>query len=298
MAQSALHYNRGHFGTALALADGALRSSAGAAGDLRRLAQNLRCRVLTAMDRLDESLAAATEGIRSAQQDRHGRALQLLEASRARQLLYMGHLADAAAALEGRFSPDDAHLILSILDADCVVVLGRVALHTADRRQTERIADIARVMLSSGVPSVERHAAWLLALQARAGGNLAQARRWLTAMGEKEHLAMFPVPFLDPADDPQLVRIALASGDSELAESATAAAEQRAELNPGTACVLASAVHAGGLLTWDPAGWPGPSASWKPASGSSRWLLPSKTSPLPRSGPAAPTRPSPLSTAP
>ena len=62
------------------------------------------------------------------------------------------------------------------------------------------------------------------------------------------------MPFLDPADYPQLVRIALASGDTELAESATAAAEQRAELNPGTACVLASAVHARGLLSWDP-GW-------------------------------------------
>src|SRR4029077_20461922 len=100
-----------------------------------------------------------------------GGAMLLSGASRARQFLQLGHLADAAAALEGRFSPDDAHLVLSVLDADGVVVLGRIALHTADQRQTELTAAIARVMLRSGVPGIERHAAWLLAQQAQAGGD-------------------------------------------------------------------------------------------------------------------------------
>ena len=62
---------------------------------------------------------------------------------------------------------------------------------------------------------------------------------------------MFPLFPLDPADDPQLVRIALASGDRELAESATAGAERRAEINPGVPVFLASAAHARGLLTGD-----------------------------------------------
>jgi AAA ATPase domain len=198
------------------------------------------------------ALTAATEGIRSAQQGRQGRALQLFEASRARQLLRLGNLADAAAALEGRFSPDDAHLVLSVLDADGVVVLGRIALHTADQRQTELTATIARVMLRSGVPGIERHAAWLLALQAQAGGDPAQARRWLTELGEDERLSLFPLSPLDPADDPQLVRIALASGDRELAESATAGAERRAEINREVPVFQASAVHARGLSTGDP----------------------------------------------
>src|SRR5208282_3393965 len=193
-------------------------------------------------------LATATEGIRSAQQSRQGRALQLLEASRARQLLQMGNLTDAAASLEGRFSPEEAHLVLSVLDADAVVVLGRIALRTADQRHTELTAAIARVMLKSGVPGIERHAAWLLALQAHAGGDPAEAWRWLTALGEEERLSLFPLSPLDPADDPQLVRIALASGDRELAESVTAGAERRAEINPGIAVFLASAVHARGLL--------------------------------------------------
>jgi DNA-binding CsgD family transcriptional regulator len=102
------------------------------------------------------------------------------------------------------------------------------------------------------VPGIERHAAWLLALQAQAGGDPAQGRRWLTALGEKERLSLFPLFPLDPADDPQLVRIALASGDRELAGSATAAAERRAGINPGIPAIVASAVHARGLLTGNP----------------------------------------------
>ena len=253
LAESALQYIRGRFETALALADDALRSGADVGADSRlRLASDFRSRILAVTDRFDEALAAATEGIRSAQQARQNRPLQLFEANRARQLLQMGNLADAAAALEGRFSPDDAHLVLSVLDSDAVVVLARIALHTADQRQTELTSAIARVMLRSGVPGVERHAAWLLALQAQADGDPAQARRWLTVQGETERLSVFPLFPLDPADDPQLVRIALASGDRELAESATAAAERRSEVNPGVPTMLASARHARGLLTGDP----------------------------------------------
>jgi len=254
VAESAFQYTGGHFETALALADAGLRSGADAGEDPRQWqARAFRCGILAVMDRFGEALAAVTEGIRSAQQGRQGRALQLLEASRARQLLQLGNLADAAAALEGRFSPDEAHLVLSVLDADGVVVLGRIALHTADQRQTELTSAIARVMLRSGVPGIERHAAWLLALQAQAGGDPVQARRWLTALGEKERLSLFPLFPLDPADDPQLVRIALASGDRELADSAAAGAQWRAEVNPAVPGFWASAVHARGLLAGDPA---------------------------------------------
>jgi hypothetical protein len=56
---------------------------------------------------------------------------------------------------------------------------------------------------------------------------------------------------LDPAEDPQLVRIATAAGDQELAESAAEAAERRHQVNPGAPAMLASAAHARGLLTGD-----------------------------------------------
>jgi len=56
---------------------------------------------------------------------------------------------------------------------------------------------------------------------------------------------------LDPADSPQLVRIALASADQELAISTAAFADRQADNNPGVPVFLASAAHARGLLTGD-----------------------------------------------
>ena len=258
LAEAMLHFTRGHFETALALIDAdlhSLHSSNADAGEDpgRRLARYLRGLVLIVMDRLDEALAGATEGIRSAQHGRQAWALQLFEMSQARQLLQRGQLADAVAALEGRFRPEDAHLVVRMPDADAVVVLGRAALHTADQRQAELTSAVARGMLKSGVPGVERHAAWLLALQAHAAGDPAQARRWLAARGEQERLSVFPLVPLDPSDDPQLVRIAIVSGDTELAESAVAGAERRHEINPGVPSAAASAAHARGLLTGDAA---------------------------------------------
>jgi len=58
-------------------------------------------------------------------------------------------------------------------------------------------------MLQSGVPAVERRAAWLLSLRAQARGDPAQARQWLGALGEKERLSIFPLAPLDPAGGSQ-----------------------------------------------------------------------------------------------
>jgi DNA-binding CsgD family transcriptional regulator len=253
LAESYLHYTSDHFETALALVDACLRTSVGASeGSRERLARNLRSGMLAVLDRLDEALAAVTEAIRSAQRGRQAWALNTFEIRRGCLLVELGRLDDAAAALEGRFNPDDAHLVVAGLEAAGVVALGRIALHIGDQRQHDLTAVIAKVMLRSGVPSVERHAAWLLALQAQAAGDPAQALRWLTALGGKERLSIFPLSPLDPMDDPQLVRIALAGEDRELAESATAAAERRREINTGVPSILASAAHARGLLTGDP----------------------------------------------
>jgi hypothetical protein len=209
--------------------------------------------MLAVLDRLDGALAAAaTDGIRSAQQARQGWALNTFEIRRGCFLFELGQLDDDAAALEGRFHPDDSHLVVAGLKAAGVVTLGRVALHTGDQRQRDLTTSIAKVMLRSGVPSVQRHAAWLLALQAHAEGEPAPALRWLTARGEKERLSIFPLAPLDPMDNPQLVRIALASGDGELAKAATAPAERRRKINPGVPAIRASADHARGLLTGDP----------------------------------------------
>ena len=142
----------------------------------------------------------------------------------------MGRLDDASVVLNGRF---DAHgpPVVTVMDAAGVVALGRLALHTGDGRQVRQMSEIAKAMLNESTPGVRRHAAWLLSLQATADGDPRQAHQWLCAMGEPERRHVLPRLWMDMADEPQMVRMALAVGDRELAESAAADANRRAELS-------------------------------------------------------------------
>jgi DNA-binding CsgD family transcriptional regulator len=249
LAESGLVYADGRFASALELVETALRTGLNASDDTRgHLTRQWRCDVLTMLDRLDESLQMSTENVAAAQRDRQGWALGVFETGRARQLLQMGRLPDAAAALEERFTPDVAHEVVSVLDAAGVVALGRIALHTGDRGQARQATETAQVMLDQGAPSVRRHAAWLLALQAKAEGDLQGAYRWLCALGEDERTSIVPLFPMDVADEARLVQIALAAQDHELAASAAAAAERRSRLNPGIRSIAAAAAHANGLL--------------------------------------------------
>ena len=252
LAESYFHYTRSEFQTALTLADAAVRSSL-AAGDQssQHLARNLRCGMLAVVDRIDEALAVTADGLRIAQQGRQAWALNTFEIRRGCLLFQQGRLADAATTLGGRYSPEEAHLVVAGVEAAGVVAAGRVALHMADKGQLSLTTSVAQVMLNSGIPKVAQHAAWLLALEAMAMGKAAQARKFLSFGSGVERLTLFPLLPFDPMDDPQLVRIAMELGDLELAESTAAAAQERVERNPGTAGLLASAAHARGLLTGD-----------------------------------------------
>jgi DNA-binding CsgD family transcriptional regulator len=106
-------------------------------------------------------------------------------------------------------------------------------------------------MLNDSTPGLRRHAAWLVSLEAAADGDLRQAHQWLCAMGEPERKHVLQRLWMDVADEPQMVRIALANGDRELAESAVADASRRAELNPDVPSLDAVAAHATGLLNAD-----------------------------------------------
>ncbi len=249
LAESGLLYADGKFASALDMVERALRSGLDTTDDTRRhLTYQWRCDMLTIVDRLDESLRMSTEAVTSAQLDRQGWALNNFETGRGRQLLQMGRPADAAAALEEQFSVDMAHKIVSVLDAAGVVALGRAALHMGDTSLTRQAREIARVMLGQTAPSVRRHAAWLLALQAMAEGDSVRAHEWLCALGETERLFILPRFPMDVADDARLVHIALASQDEELAAHAAAAAQIRARLNPDIRSLAAAAAHARGLL--------------------------------------------------
>jgi DNA-binding CsgD family transcriptional regulator len=249
LAESGLAYADGRFGQALELVEASLRTSLKASDDTRgHIAHQWRCDVLTMLDRLDEALQMSIANVAAAQRDRQGWALGLFEAGRGRQLLQMGRLSDAAAALEARFTPDVAAQVANVPDAAGIVALGRVALHTGDQPLRRRAREIAHVMLDQSSPGVRRHAAWLLALLAMAEGDAARAHRWLCALGEDERTSIVPLFPMDVADEARLVHIALAVQDHELGAVAALATQQRSRLNPTIRSIAAAAAHVSGLL--------------------------------------------------
>jgi DNA-binding CsgD family transcriptional regulator len=253
LAESGLLYADGEFPRALEMVERALRSGVRTSDDTRgHLTYQWRCDVLTMVDRLDVSLQMSTEGVASAQRDRQGWALSIFETGRGRQLLQMGRLADAAAALEGQLTVDMAPHIVSVLDAAGVVALGRVAMHIGDLGLSRQAREIAQVMLGQSAPSVRHHAAWLLALQEMARGDAARAHGWLCAFGQEERLSIVPLFPMDVADEARLIHIALGAHDDELAARAADAAQCRARLNPQIRSIAAAAAHAKGLLDHNP----------------------------------------------
>ena len=253
LAESGLMYADGEFPRALEMVERALRSGVRTSDDTRsHLTYQWRCDVLTMVDQLDMSLQMSTEGVASAQRDRQGWALSIFETGRGRQLLQMGRLADAAAALEGQLNVDMAPHIVSVLDAAGVVALGRVGMHLGDPGLSRQAREIALVMLGQSAPSVRHHASWLLALQEMAGGDAARAHEWLRAFGEEERLSIVPLFPMDVADEASLIHVALAADDDELAVRAADAAQSRARLNPQIRSIAAAAAHARGLLDHNP----------------------------------------------
>ena len=205
--------------------------------------------VLTMVDRLDESLQMSTEGVASAQRDRQGWALSIFETGRGRQLLQMGRLADAAAALEGQLTVDMAPQIVSVLDAAGVVALGT-------RRHTHGRPGPVSAGPGDGPGDArperpERTSSRRLAARVAGNGRRrrpARAHERLRALGEDERMGIVPLFPMDVADEARLIHIALAAQDDELAAHAADAAQRRAELNPQIRSVAAAAAHARGLL--------------------------------------------------
>src|SRR5580700_2846538 len=250
IGRSAMEYQLGRFELSLRLLQGVDPAVLAGFDDPReRLTHSYRSWLLAALDRGDEAAAVAEDGLASAQRDRQNWAVHVFETWTGRNLLHLGRLDEANAMLEGRFHLADAHLIVGVLDAASVVALGRTKLHIGDERGAHEVAEMAKVMLTTTAPVVRRHAAWFLAVQAMTAGDPDQAHRWLCALGETERLSLFPLFPMEAADDPLLVRMALAAGDSELAKAVTELAARRHELNPGVASMAGAAAHTRGLLS-------------------------------------------------
>jgi DNA-binding CsgD family transcriptional regulator len=211
-----------------------------------RMADNFRASFLATLDRFDEAFHVADSGLAAAQRDRQNWALRMFETWKGRQLLQRGRLAEAAVALEGRFSLEDADRIVG-REAPNVVALGKLKIHGGDDVGAREVAEIAKLLLTASAPIVQRHGAWYLALHAMCQGNADEARDWLGACDDADRLGLFPLFPMEIADDPQLVRIAVAAGDAELAEHVIEQAERRCELNPGVVSFKAAVAHARGL---------------------------------------------------
>jgi DNA-binding CsgD family transcriptional regulator len=244
---SLLLCHEGRFARALETHEAALRDGFGRGEGTRQRVANLWWSdLLGQVDRLEESMELAVDGIASAQRDRQAWALDYFETWRGRQLFLQGKLADAAAALDGRFEPEDADKIAGMY-AGGLATLGRIAIHTEDQEVARATADVARVMVATGTPGTARHGAWLLALQAMAAGDPQAACRLLRS----EDQFILPMHPIDVTDGPHLVRVALAGGDHELAVRAVGLAEQHAARSPEIGSVVAAAAHARGLLDDD-----------------------------------------------
>src|SRR5258706_4083563 len=156
-------------------------------------------------------------------------------------LLQQGQLSDAGAALEGAFAAEGITLALAIPDAAGLVALGQVAIHTGDQRLSGKCAEIARATLAvEAFDNARRHLVWLLALQAMARGDAAAARDELRAGNSEPGGAVLPVLAREVCTEPHHVRLALAAGDSALADNAVSDAEQRARRNPRDASIAST----------------------------------------------------------
>jgi DNA-binding CsgD family transcriptional regulator/tetratricopeptide (TPR) repeat protein len=251
LSEGGLQYVRGHFRRALELFEAILRDELPEAHGLDELLTRLwRASTLVALDRDEDGLEAVDELIAESLKRGFSFFLHVAEMMRGHLLLQMGRLDDAAAVLNGRFDPHGPPVV-NVVDATGVVALGRLALHTGDGRQVRLTSEIAKTMLNESTPGIRRHAAWLLSLQATADGDPRQAHKWLCAMGEPERMHVLSRLWPDVADESQMVRMAIAVGDRELADSAVAEARRRSELSPGVTSLAATAAHASGLLNRD-----------------------------------------------
>ncbi len=155
--ESGLAYQLLDFRRSLEVLLTAERRQLGGQGDARaRLAHMLRSWILAATDRYEDALQAIDAGVIAAQRDRQNWALRVFETTRGRQMLQMGNFAEAALALEGRFSTEEAHLIAGALHAPSVVALGTLKIHTGDgparwRLPRSRRSCCRRGRLASGI---------------------------------------------------------------------------------------------------------------------------------------------------
>ncbi|WP_342451896.1 ATP-binding protein [Streptomyces palmae] len=208
--------------------------------------------LLNAAGRSAEALAAAEEGAREARGQGRTATTRLWLTNRARVLLDAGRLADARASADVASAMTDEFGRGDLADITLRHAMMRVALHTNDQQAAREYAARARRMRSGGAPLVREVGSWMLALMADVEGRpdraMAELDEVMAARAE-ERPAL--AGWLDPADTPVLVRMAVRADAYERAAQAVGLAERRAALNPELPFLAATAAHARGLLDND-----------------------------------------------
>jgi DNA-binding CsgD family transcriptional regulator/tetratricopeptide (TPR) repeat protein len=254
LSAGGIRYEEGYFTESLERIDAAVRAGAVEGEDARaRMAQQWRAEVLATVDRFDEAVQLAIDGLESARRSSQAWAIQLWGQWRGRQHYLLGEYSDAIAALEGILQPAEAALAFGAGYSSATSALAGTAIHVGDRQLMRDCARLATAMLERGTPEHRRHAAWVVARLAQAEGAAERAAQVLrdVAAGLPAGEPVLPCFPADVTDQVELVRMALAVGDGSLGRRAAELASQRASLNPGVDTVVAAAAHAQGLLQRD-----------------------------------------------
>ena len=248
LAESGLHYLKSDFAHARDWVEACCRTGADLAEPSRTvLVHYWRAEVYSVLDRYDDALQLTAANLARAQHDRQVWGSFLFEGGRGRHLLQVGRLDDAAAALEPAVEAAEHVSQASVLDAAAAAALGQVAIHTGDGDQLARCLAFTESLRLDGTPAVKRHAAWLSALSAIASGDVGRAHDEVLELGGSDRDWMESRLPLDVTDEVELIRIALASEDTELADRALTAAQDRLRRNPGIATIAGVAAHCQGL---------------------------------------------------
>ena len=181
----------------------------------------------------------------------HDWAVQYWVAFRGRARFAAGTLGGAEADFEQVVERARRSSAAQITLATAVLGLGRVILARRGGGEVGERIGAWESLLDHELPIVRRALGWLRALTWEDAGDPERAVACLRAGGSRPASGLPSLP-RDLGDEARLVRLAVAAGDTRLADLAVREAAHRASRNPGVRAMAGMAAHARGVRTGDP----------------------------------------------